>query len=1518
MRGMSDNEISLNKPIKMWNNIPLDSRQITPSLNELDENINYPYVGMIFYSQFEDDYYKVLSVESGYRIGRTGSIVRASSVNNVDKNMEISGYFVGEYEQYVLKGNTNTMIKKAYIDDAGYLHIVFADDQDTNVGYVIGDPGYCPQISENSDNDMETLSNLIYKLDIQYCDELTHLKKILTTENLIGPYVVNIEDQLDDDNNKTGYLVFTLNTGDTYTVGPYGIKSIELKENSDGSKEYLIITYNDGTESNLGNVRGKDGSSVNIKGTLQNKSDLPSNASKGDAYIVGKDLWFFYTSWSNVGQIVGDDGSTPDITLKYKIINPSTNDDDQRQILHIEFFNGKTLIDTPIEFRLPFSPEINIVSNTESTFKVQFVAYTNKGDRIEINSPNLKGEDGSSINIKGSIDTYTDLMAYATTANEGDGYIVDNENDTDDGHLWIYTGDTSINDSKHYMGFLDVGKIKGPTGSDGDKGDKGDDGYQVKFRISKKDDGTTWIQYCYVDKNNNEVSTYEDLIDIVEITGAAGISPEVEVIKSDDSTILKITDSTGIVYTDNLIGSQGNKGEDGQSIEIRYSNQEIQYRYFIKDSEDNKTYPYGESWNLLCTIPKITQETIDNGFKLTIGDDTYVITNGKNITLRYNENSSYIEWQYVGDKTWTSLVSINAISGSDGLSAYQIWLSLGNEGTEEDFINSLKGEQGDKGDKGETGEQGVSLKSIEFVKSSLGNTSGIAGATDTYKFIFSDGNEVSFDIANGTDGKEIELRSTESTIQWKYVTDSEWKDLLEISTITGSDGEDGKNGIDGKNIEIGNVTTNIVTDEKDVSIITSLNNSLSTDEKNVYDFTFNILKGEKGEQGDKGETGEQGIQGEKGEDGSDGREIELTVSDNSIQWKYTDESEWKDLLTIDQITGAAGKNGKDIEVGKVTTTSIESTEDPIVTVTINSSLSTDEKNVYDFSFSIPKGEKGEQGDKGETGEQGIQGEKGEDGSDGIDGKDGQDGKDASVSIIENKDNDDFTYKLDISYTNGEDTVEFTTPNLKGGINELYKIIESLPETDSNDEYDTNHIYLVLKEDNEEIVSKENNYDKYIILSKDESGNIIWEKIETTEASGNILVVCDELPDIETASTNFIYCLLTPSYERGLNIGLLDKSSINNKNYYEEWIVIVDEETGAKSWELLAPQLYRISEKMIDYVWDINETYTVYDDWDDTTDISDYQKDFGDITPLSNFVYRIEGSNLILVKYIGSGDVYLNIAPKYKIGDKVYTVTELDGTYYENKTYYQIDSEGNTSVYNFDTSSFSYDGNNIEITQTVLTGPQVYSLYIADTVTKLTRVLINTSNIPKYHIPEGIETIGDYAFYSSANQTMVFEKLSADGKTAVQVGFESSNIKYIGEYACACTTNMRMITDSGTTTNYLTTPAGLKKISNYAFYGAGQIAHVDTRKSSNLFVGKGAFERSNLSAVQYLSPTTYYTDSAFLGYTALYHDTRVVGSGGMYFYSQDTIGYNYNDTDHTQASETAVLNVTLNTVDPSFE
>ncbi len=58
------------------------------------------------------------------------------------------------------------------------------------------------------------------------------------------------------------------------------------------------------------------------------------------------------------------------------------------------------------------------------------------------------------------------------------------------------------------------------------------------------------------------------------------------------------------------------------------------------------------------------------------------------------------------DEYMVSLKS-NVLIGRPGMSAYDIWLSLGNTGTEQDFLNSLKGEKGDPGSGGGGGGEGT-------------------------------------------------------------------------------------------------------------------------------------------------------------------------------------------------------------------------------------------------------------------------------------------------------------------------------------------------------------------------------------------------------------------------------------------------------------------------------------------------------------------------------------------------------------------------------------------------------------------------------------------------------------------------------------------------------------------------------------------------------------------------------------------------------------------------------------------
>ena len=66
-------------------------------------------------------------------------------------------------------------------------------------------------------------------------------------------------------------------------------------------------------------VRGADGTSINIKGSKENVSQLPTvGNSEGDAYLIGGNLYIWDgTNWKDVGAIKGEDGKSSYLHKKY-------------------------------------------------------------------------------------------------------------------------------------------------------------------------------------------------------------------------------------------------------------------------------------------------------------------------------------------------------------------------------------------------------------------------------------------------------------------------------------------------------------------------------------------------------------------------------------------------------------------------------------------------------------------------------------------------------------------------------------------------------------------------------------------------------------------------------------------------------------------------------------------------------------------------------------------------------------------------------------------------------------------------------------------------------------------------------------------------------------------------------------------------------------------------------------------------------------------------------------------------
>ncbi|MDE6670894.1 MAG: collagen-like protein [Ruminococcus sp.] len=232
---------------------------------------------------------------------------------------------------------------------------------------------------------------------------------------------------------------------------------------------------------------------------------------------------------------------------------------------------------------------------------------------------------------------------------------------------------------------------------------------------------------------------------------------------------------------------------------------------------------------------------------------------GDELVIKYDLSDIIVRESAVGEglpeiPDTTVIQGEKGDKGDAGLSAYEIWLSIGNSGTEADFIMSLKGDKGDKGEqglqgikgeKGDTGGQGIQGETGEARKS----------AYETWLSFGNSGTETDFIASLKGARGEQGLQGIQGEIG-----------------LTGEKGSDGKNGKSAYEtwLSIGNSGT-------EADFVTSLKG----------DKEEQGLQGIQGEKGDKGEQGLQGIQGEigltgeSGKDGVDGFSPIIEVCENT-------------------------------------------------------------------------------------------------------------------------------------------------------------------------------------------------------------------------------------------------------------------------------------------------------------------------------------------------------------------------------------------------------------------------------------------------------------------------------------------------------------------------------------------------------------------------------------------------------------------------------------------------------------
>ena len=124
-------------------------------------------------------------------------------------------------------------------------------------------------------------------------------------------------------------------------------------------------------------------------------------------------------------------------------------------------------------------------------------------------------------------------------------------------------------------------------------------------------------------------------------------------------------------------------------------------------------------------------------------------------------------------------------------------------------------------------------------------------------------------------GREVQLQVSDDSIEWKYNTDTTWKELCSLESLTGAKGENGK---DGKEVEL--------------SVESGYIKWRYVDES-----TWNELIAIPDLIGAKGDS------------------IELIVTDTYLQWKYQNDTEWINLLELSSLIGSKGDKGDKGDAG---------------------------------------------------------------------------------------------------------------------------------------------------------------------------------------------------------------------------------------------------------------------------------------------------------------------------------------------------------------------------------------------------------------------------------------------------------------------------------------------------------------------------------------------------------------------------------------------------------------------------
>ena len=173
---------------------------------------------------------------------------------------------------------------------------------------------------------------------------------------------------------------------------------------------------------------------------------------------------------------------------------------------------------------------------------------------------------------------------------------------------------------------------------------------------------------------------------------------------------------------------------------------------------------------------------------------------------------------------------------------------------------------GDRGPKGDTGPaNSLAIGTVTTGAAGASASATITGTapTQTLNLTIPRGTAG----ADGDDGREVQLQATGTHIQWRYVGDATWNNLVSLATITGPQGAAGADGAAGANGPANSLSIGTVTGGASAS---------ATITGTAPSQTLNLVL-PKGDKGDTGATGSQGPAGSTGATGAAGPANTLSI-----------------------------------------------------------------------------------------------------------------------------------------------------------------------------------------------------------------------------------------------------------------------------------------------------------------------------------------------------------------------------------------------------------------------------------------------------------------------------------------------------------------------------------------------------------------------------------------------------------------------------------------------------------------